>query len=100
MGVYIKGAKKPTECRMCIFIEPSLKNGKGKWSHRCFLTLKPIEESECPLIEMDIVRCGECRNFIDDKSVFADGLCKLHLNRHKNKDDYCSKGIRMEEEDE
>ena len=51
MGLYIKGAKKPTECRNCIFIEPSLKIGK-KWRHRCFLTLKFIEDSECPLIEI------------------------------------------------
>lgn len=96
MGVYIKGAKKPTECRMCIFIEPSLKNGKGEWSHRCFLTLKPIEESECPLIEMDIVRCGECKYYEPkDKSRPFD-CYKGMLNVFEN--DWCNRGKRKENE--
>ena len=59
-----------------------------------FEELKRIVE-QAPSI--DIVRCGECRHWIDDRKAEEDmGTCGL-THYFTNADDFCSYGCREEE---
>ena len=60
MGVYIKGINKPYTCDDCIV--PLSK---------CDYLQKRADE--CPLIEIDLVKCGECK---------YQYMCGHQINRH------------------
>ena len=51
MGVYIPNMEKPKNCRTCKF--KSNKEGECWFVHY---------DIDCPLIDMDLVRCGECKH--------------------------------------
>lgn len=60
MGVYIKDLKKPKDCYECPIAKSYLD---------CLMEKKyvcPIGHTDdCPLIEIDLVRCGECMHYTD-----------------------------------
>lgn len=85
MGIYIKDMQKPKSCAECEL-----------WS-LCFYPKAPKEIDDrvmpdCPLIEIDLVRCGEC------KHLKADGTCDIFAddNIRPSVSDFCSYGERRE----
>ena len=62
MGTYIPNMEKPTSCNKCPFTCEALQffNGKDR-------------PQSCPLIEIDLVRCGEC---------IYEHSCGRQINRH------------------
>ena len=95
MGVYIPNMEKPKSCGECKFF-----SGLGYGFH-CYLNGKHITfigeiEDICPLIEIDLVRCGECRyyNPLDEDRPFS---CEYD-GREVNKTDFCSYGERRDDE--
>lgn len=86
MGVYIPNIEKPKECKECqwhldFYIEDEQVGGL------CTITEKDFKENTCPLIEIDLVRCGECKQLDHTK------WCDLFLH-YMNEDDFCSYGER------
>ena len=99
MGVYIPNMEKPKDCYLCEFT-----NGYECWSNGepwfdvkeayAKRTLSP----NCPLIEIDLVRCGECKHskeWYRDRlmchlwaefgvSVFEDGFCNYGERRKED----------------
>ena len=102
MGVYIPNMKMPKSCVKC------------HWYYECYdehctlgkflLRKYPTDVSEepyildtqrhpdCPLEEIDLVRCGEC------KHLKADGTCDIFAddNIRPSVSDFCSHGERKE----
>ena len=85
MGVFIKNMEKPKSCAECEL-----------WS-LCFYPKAPKEIDDrvmpdCPLEEIDIVRCGEC------KHLKADGTCDMFADKNirPSASDFCSHGERKE----
>ena len=85
MGVYIKDMEKPKSCAECEL-----------WS-LCFYPKAPREIDDrvmpdCPIEEVDLVRCGEC------KHLKADGTCDIFAddNIRPSASDFCSYGERRE----
>ena len=64
MGVYINGLKMPESCKECpfktCFIRVNIK------SYTCLINGGECEKTDCPLIEIDLVRCGECKYHDED----------------------------------
>lgn len=60
MGVYIPNMEKPKDCKECqwhldFYIEDEQVGGL------CTITEKDDKENTCPLIEIDLIRCEECK---------------------------------------
>lgn len=88
MGVYIKDMEKPKSCAECEL-----------WS-LCFYPKAPREIDDrvmpdCPIEEVDLVRCGEC------KHLKADGTCDIFAddNIRPSASDFCSYGERRTDEE-
>ena len=84
MGVYIPNMEKPMSCDDCIV----------PLSKCDFLQRRA---DDCPLIEIDLVRCGECKH---SKEWYADRcLCYLWAEEGVSvfEDGYCSYGERRAE---
>ena len=79
MGVYIPNMEKPKSCDDCIV----------PLSKCDFLQRRA---DECQLIEIDLVRCGECKQLDQTK------WCDLFLH-YMNEDDFCSYGERRADGD-
>lgn len=82
MGVYIDGLDMPKSCKRCPFTCEALQffNGKGR-------------PQSCPLIEIDLVRCGECKK-VDTKK------CPMYsAGWGYTDDDWCSEGERRDDGD-
>ena len=63
MGVYIKGRSKPKSCYTCTFriIDPTDGSVCGcVVGHIQGIPLDQDRADDCPLIEIDLVRCEEC----------------------------------------
>ena len=89
MGVYIPNMSKPKDCKKCqwhldFYIEDEQVGGL------CTITEKDDKENTCPLIEIDLVRCGECE-YADEYNH-----CKYSAWWNGNAD-FCSHGIRRKE---
>lgn len=80
MGVYIPNIEKPKFCKCDEYNCFAWDDEK----YKCKITewKKP-----CPLIEIDLVRCGECKQLDHTK------WCDLFLH-YMNEDDFCSYGER------
>lgn len=88
VGVYIPNMSKPKNCSECILADKHL-NGLYEAKYYCRL-----EADSCPLIEIDLVRCGECKH---SKEWYADRcLCYLWAEEGVSvfEDGYCSYGER------
>lgn len=85
MGVYIPRAVKPTDCEYCLF------NTRGG---KCYLTAHDLTINDCPLIEIDLVRCGECKYA---KGYENGWWCRRHCNQTEPTD-FCSYGERRADE--
>ena len=89
MGVYIPNMEKPKDCKECqwhldFYIEDEQVGGL------CTITEKDDRENTCPLIEIDIVRCGEC-------AWYEKPSCRWH-NIDNKPTDFCSYGERRADE--
>lgn len=96
MGVYIKGMTMPKTCESCdYFREPFLKESY------CYLLEKDIPRKverkgrmeDCPLSEVELVRCKECMHMI--RHGEGSYQCRMTLHRFYNADSYCSYGNGM-----
>lgn len=89
MGVYNPRAKMPNWCGDC----DSLLEG----TEECEIyTIKDLQmhkrNDDCPLIEIDLVRCGECKHRDSE-------FCQIRESMYGIKDnDFCSYGERRADE--
>ena len=97
MGVYIPNMSKPTECESCPFADSI-----GSFMpHTCGLTNITLADDfarmDCPLIEIDLVRCEECR--YHDEDGWGYGNCQRpSVDYLRTADeDFCSYGERRAE---
>lgn len=77
MGVYIPNMEKPKDCDLCPFAD-----------------LFGICKDDCPLIEIDLVRCGECKHW--NKGFCNNGRADANLRLDKNC--FCDEGERRADE--
>ena len=101
MGAYIKGIEMPKVCADCpfrgvryesVYYQYEKCKVLDKIFNECRLDINPYEQKlkDCPLIEVDLVRCGEC--------IHRDDICDYCYEHERNiKDnDFCSYGKRRE----
>ena len=91
MGVYIPNIEKPKDCKECqwhldFYIEDKQVGGL------CTITEKDDKENTYPLIEIDLVRCGECSR------RKKNGFCLEHNRYERNDDGFCNYGERRADE--
>lgn len=80
--IAIPNMQKPKDCSECILADKHL-NGLCEAKYYCRL-----EADNCPLIEIDLVRCGECSR------RKKNGFCLEHNRYERNDDGFCSYGER------
>lgn len=95
MGVYIPNMSKPKGCKECqwhldFYIEDEQVGGL------CTITEKDDKENSCPLIEIDLVRCGECK-YMRKYALRSDEPTGIWCHRWSvprlvTDDDFCSYG--------
>ena len=95
MGIYIPNMSKPKDCYLCEFT-----NGYECWSNgepwfdvkEAYAkgTLSP----NCPITEIDLVRCGECKWWDYETS----GCAEIHQLAPFREEDFCSYGERRADE--
>ena len=89
MGVYIPNIEMPKKCGGCQF-NVYLTGGSYEWEECVLLnddiTHFDIRRDDCPLIEIDLVRCGECK--FQDECI----LGSYGVSEHG----FCYKGERRE----
>ena len=88
MSIIIKGMDMPKDCSYCILANEHI-NGLCEKKYYCRLE---ADYEHCPLIEIDLVRCGEC------KHRKKNGFCLEHNRYEKNDKGYCSYGERRNDE--
>lgn len=100
MGVYIKNIEKPKGCWLCTFQIVDPEGG----ANGCVLdhSIQSADWNEdavddCPLIEIDLVRCGECKYAVINKHDRP--LCML-VDRTIKIYDFCSYGERRADDKE
>ena len=104
MGVYISNIKKPKHCTECYFVcRDQCELQDNSYDYDTFKEQK----KHCPLIEIDLVRCGECKWWENDGNI---GYCHAEKHFHFTKnweisiyrkykaDHYCSDGKRRDDE--
>ena len=94
--------EKPKDCEVCpFFILDGAITDDNEWVSYsvCDLLGKTIGDADmlndCPLIEIDLVRCGECKHWQGNKD--EDDLtdeCRWITDELPNADDFCSYGER------
>ena len=90
MGVYIPNMSKPKDCSECILADKHL-NVLYEAKYYCRL-----EADSCPLIEIDIVRCGECK--WGNKDNEGTLWCEHAIGGIMKPTDFCSYGERRADE--
>lgn len=94
MGVYIKGLKMPESCKECpfktCFIRVNIK------SYTCLINGGECGKTDCPLIEIDLVRCEECKYYEESEYIEGDMACKYHIGHtyYTEADRFCYYGER------
>lgn len=95
MGVYMKNLQVPKTCFDCPLC----------YDYLCCIVDEDLKahaydrHPNCPLIEIDIVRCGECKHWQGNKD--EDDLtdeCKWITDELPNADDFCSYGERKNDD--
>ena len=90
MGVYIKGMDMPISCEKCPLCYDYL-NCSIDDSLQMYLYNR---HPNCPLIEIDLVRCGECNHSgTDGENTFC-----MWLGALRKPTDFCSYGERRADE--
>ena len=87
MGVYIKDMEKPKDCWDCF------NYNCGHWGTHGY----DFAETDCPLIEINIVRCGECKHSSEYDMPQIDPKIEIScdVNLHSvSPNDFCSYGER------
>lgn len=97
MGIYIPNKAKPKNCWVCF------NDDCNHWGENGY-----DNSDDCPLIEIDLVRCGECKWWdSDDGNIgycHAEKHCHFSSNweisiyRTYKADHYCSDGERRADE--
>lgn len=96
MGVYISNMEKPKECKECqwhldFYIEDEQVGGL------CTITEKDDRENTCPLIEIDLVRCKDCKHYgfkETDRGGFPCCTNVIGATPYRMPTDFCSYGER------
>lgn len=91
MGVYIPNKAKPKKCGQC----PCAYFTEGALSNVCQITGDDIDDigellKNCPIEEVDLVRCEEC-------AWYEKPYCRWH-DRDNKPTDFCSYGERRNDE--
>ena len=112
MGVYIKNKEKPKNCYTCTFriIDPTDGSICGcVVGHIQGIPLDQDRADDCPLEEIDLVRCGECK-WWDKDGESPYGYChaekhchfssnwEISIYRKYKADHFCSDGERKNDE--
>lgn len=92
MGVYIKNEEMPESCYECTYaIEEdgicSITEGGCDWGHS--------RPPHCPLIEIDLVRCGECMYWHEGEWY---NTCDKHIGHGFPSDYFCGDGERRNDD--
>lgn len=90
MGIYIPNMEMPKSCVMCGLYTDKFTDDEG-FILEC--ALGEYERANCPLIEIDLVRCGECRHWYRNNPPIDEECDML-----PNADDFCSYGERRADE--
>lgn len=94
MNILIKGMEKPKSCyNHCL--EGFIANEEIGCPLKDYAESHQYKDrihTDCPLIEIDLVRCGECIHFEDAKDDIC-GYCYEHERDIKD-NDFCSYGER------
>ena len=88
MGVYIKDKEMPESCYECAYsVEKdgicSITEGGCDWGHS--------RPPHCPLEEIDLVRCGECKHWHEGEWY---NTCDKHIGHGFPSDYFCADGER------
>lgn len=97
MGIYIKNMEKPDNCGECFFETLDAEYKNGEWATFGHCLAKQIETDDCPLEEIDLVRCGECKRC--EERTTLNGLPFLYCLKMEvsvGSDQYCYWGDRRE----
>lgn len=91
MGVYIPNIEMPRNCTECLEFKDDCEH---YWDYYCTHESRP---NNCPLIEIDLVRCGECK-WCDDKGKGRALICtNPYIDMDIHPLDFCSYGERRSE---
>lgn len=85
MGVYNPNMEMPRNCTECLEFKDDCEH---YWDNYCTHESRP---NDCPLIEIDLVRCGEC-------AWYEKPYCRWH-NIDNKPTDFCSYGERRADDD-
>lgn len=96
MGVYIPNMSKPTTCYMCKIADACKFKPKVEWER-----WQKVAD-DCPLIEIDLVRCGECK-YMRKYALRSDEPTGIWCHRWSvprliTDADFCSYGERRSDE--
>ena len=97
MGIYIPNMEKPKDCKECqwhldFYIEDKQVGGL------CAITEKDDRENTCPLIEIDLIRCKDCKHYDTESRTFPCCTDIFGAVRYMEADGFCSKGERRTDE--
>jgi hypothetical protein len=90
MGAFIKDMEKPKNCGEC----PLMRGSYCAITDNFYFGEADYDPTSCPIEEIDLVRCGEC------KHLKADGTCNMFAddNIRPSASDFCSYGERRNDE--
>lgn len=96
MGVCIP-MKKPNDCKYCKMYNEWY-DEESEIEFRCMI--KDDQADNCPLIEIDLVRCGECKYGGESLLYPTEMVCKYHIGHtyYTEDDRFCYFGERREDE--
>ena len=98
MGVYIPNIDKPKSCLECWSsgLSGVINCEAGTGFHNPDGDLIP---SDCPLIEIDLVRCKDCKHYDTESRTFPCCTDIFGAVRYMEADGFCSKGERRADGD-
>ena len=91
MGVYIPNMSKPKFCKCKEY-------NCFAWDDEKFKCKITEWKKPCPLIEIDLVRCKDCKHYDTDSRSFPCCTDIFGAVRYMEADGFCSKGERRADE--
>lgn len=100
--IAIPNMDKPKNCFQCSFNDgiycALIDNDTDAFIYEDPTKVSTKRLDNCPLIEIDLIRCGECR-WCDDKGKGRALICtNPYIDMDIHPDDFCSYGERKESE--